>query len=139
MKEVLNKRERLELIDLLRKQLLYQTPKPVYYNASDSDPVCVDLRFIFTAHNRILELIHKARGWVMPEKAKKARMAEQKVKIRQVYADGQNFDFSTTTYGELVMMHEELTDVDDPDLQRFRAEIGKVLEDEVVGEARESN
>lgn len=133
MKEELNKRERLLLIDLLRRNLLYQTPKPVFEDSEAIDPKFVDLRFVFGQHQQILALIHKAGGWVMSDEDKQRGLDAQKAKIKQVYADGNNFDFSQQTYGELVMMYEELEGVDDLDLIRFRAEIKDVIADEIIG------
>lgn len=67
----LTKNERQELIDLLRKNFLYQQPAAAFSKddpAPDlSNPAFLVLRMIPGHWERMLELLHKAGGWVMPD------------------------------------------------------------------------
>lgn len=129
MKEELNRRERLELVDLLRKQLLYQTPKPIFRSEDDEHPAMVELRFIFPHYHRIKELLNKAGGWTMTVEDREKQTERQEALIKKCYADGTNYDFSEATYGELLMMLtelEELASTDEP-LIRFRQAVAEEL------------
>lgn len=123
----LNRNERQELVDLLRKNLLYQTPKPVFADPDDEQPTWVDLRMLFNHQQRILQLIHKAGGWVMPPDDKADLLRKHEEAARTAHGDGVNYDFSHLSYGDLVAMHTELEGVDEMAL--FRAAIGDAMQD----------
>ncbi len=123
----LNRKERQELVDLLRKNFLYQTPRPIFADNADEHPVWVDMRLLFGHQQRILALIHKAGGWVMPPEEQAKLLAKHEEKARRAHGDGVDYDFSHLSYGDLVQMHVELEGVDE--LAPFRKAVGEELEE----------
>jgi hypothetical protein len=130
----LNKKERLELVDLLRKNMVYQTPKPIFADVSDEHPTWVEMRFVFVHQQRILELLHKAGGWVLPPDDKQAILRKHEEKSREAFGNGVDYDLSHLSYGDLVEMLNELAVVKgDPALDRFREAIRAELKHQDEG------
>jgi len=121
----LDRKEYHELANLLRKNMLYQTPKPVFGDNEGDDPVWVDMRFVYRQQQRILELIIKHGGWTLPPDAKKKVLECHDKQAREAYGDGVDYDFSGLSYGELQQMFKELEGVEE--LIGFRKAIGEVL------------
>ena len=121
----LNRKERIELVNLLRKNMLYQTPRPVFADPDAAEPTHVEMRFVFHHQQRILELIHKAGGWVLCQEDRVALLRRHEEAARRAIGDGVDYDFSHLSYGDLVQMHEELTGIDE--LKDFRAAIGEAM------------
>lgn len=117
----LNRKERQELVDLLRKNFLYQTPRPIFADAGNEHPAWVDMRLLFEHQQRILQLIHKAGGWVLPPEERATLLAKHEENARRAHGDGVDYDFSHLSYGDLIAMHAELEGVDE--LAPFRAAI----------------
>jgi hypothetical protein len=65
----LNKPERWQLINLLRKNFLYQQARPVFENPDDKIPAHLILRMLPGDHMAMMQLIHKAGGWSPPKEA----------------------------------------------------------------------
>lgn len=122
----LNKKERLELVDLLRKNMLYQTPRPVFADASDEHPTHVDLRFVFPHQQRILQLLHKAGGWTLPKSEQENILRKHEEAARVAYGDGVDYDLSHLSYGDMLNMYRELEGVEE--LAPFRDAIKDALE-----------
>lgn len=118
----LSRKERQELVDLLRRNLLYQTPRPLFAEPGDEHPTWVDVRLVFAHQQRILQLIHRAGGWTLPPEEKKKVLMAHEERARVAYADGVDYDFTGLSYGELVAMYQELEGV--AELQQFRKAIG---------------
>ena len=129
----LNRKERAELVDLLRKNLIYQTPKPVFREHSDPHPTWVDLRFVFAHHQRILLLLHKAGGWTMPKDEKQKLLQKHEEEARTAHGDGVDYDFEHLSYGDLVAMHVELEGIEEMAL--FRRAISAEIAEYRKGEA----
>lgn len=110
----LNKKERLELIDLLRRNMIYQTPQPIFANEGDKEPSHVALRFVFLHQQRILVLLDKAGGWVMSPHEKKTVLKRHEESARVAHGDG-DYDLKPLEYGALVAMHEELEGIEEMD------------------------
>lgn len=127
----LNKAERQELVDLLRKNLLYQTPRPVFVNPDDEHPRWVDMRIVFEHQQRILALLHKAGGWVLPKDEQEKLLHQHEEAARRAHGNGIDYDFSHLDYGALVAMHAELKGIDD--LKDFRDAIAAELAEWQVG------
>lgn len=123
----LNRKEYRELVNLLRKNMLYQTPKPVFADQGDEQPTWVDLRFVFAHQQRILQLIHKHGGWVMPPDEKKKLLQKHEEAARVAYGDGVDYDLSHLTYGDMVAMHEELKHIDE--MVDFRKALAEAIAD----------
>lgn len=128
----LNRKERDELVDLLRKNLLYQTPKPVFRDNADAHPTWVDLRFVFTHQQRILLLLHKAGGWTMPKDEKQKLLQKHEEAARTAHGDGIDYDFEHLSYGDLVSMHTELEGIEEMAL--FREAIADEIAEYQKGE-----
>jgi hypothetical protein len=130
---LLNKRKRLankevkELVDLLRKNLVYQTPRPLFAALEDEHPTHVEVRMLFQHHQRILELLHKAGGWTLPPDEKAKVMARHEEAARVAYGDGVNYDLSHLSFGDLVGMHAELEGV--PEMKPFRDAIADAMKE----------
>lgn len=72
----LNKKERWELINLLRKNFLYQQARPVFENEDAKEPAFLIVRMLPHDHLAMMELIHKAGGW-SPSKEQLGRLAKE--------------------------------------------------------------
>lgn len=120
----LTRKERQELVDLLRKNMLYQTPKPVF-EGDASQPTFVDMRFVFGQQQRILELIVKACGWTLPPEEQEKILLRHEEMSRRAIGDGIDYDLSHLDYGALVSMHGELKGIEE--LAPFRKAIGEEL------------
>lgn len=124
----LSKPECQELVDLLRKNLLYQTPRPCFADESDPEPTWVQLKLIHKHYCRILELLHQTGGWVLPvEEQERMRCFESEIAAK-AYGDGENFDFSGLNYGDMVSMHRETAGI--PELEKFHNAIQKAYMDQ---------
>lgn len=118
MSKGLVKKERAELVDLLRKNLLYQIPKSIFANPDDDHPTHVEVRMVFSHQQRILQLIHKAGGWVMPPEDRQALLRRHEEAACTAHGDGTNYDFSHLAYGDLIAMHRELEGIEEMTLFR---------------------
>ncbi len=125
MSEALSSDENLELVDLLRRNLLYQTPRPIF-SGEDEQPSHVEMRLVFGHQQRILELINKAGGWVMKTEDRTEILRKHEAASRKAYGDGNDYDLGHLAYGDLVAMRDELTGVDE--MQPFRKAIEAELE-----------
>lgn len=123
----LNRREYRELVNLLRKNMLYQTPRPVFADSEDEKPTWVDMRFVFDHQQRILQLLHKHGGWTLPKSEKEKLLAKHEEAARRAYGDGISYDLSHLTYGEMVAMYQELLDIND--MIDFREAIREALQE----------
>lgn len=65
----LKEKERWTLINLLRKNFLYQQARPVFENPDDEQPAFLIVRMLPHDHLTMMTLIHKAGGWSPPKKA----------------------------------------------------------------------
>jgi hypothetical protein len=130
----LNKREQLELVDLLRKNLLYQTPQPRFANPDDDEPAHVSVRMVFQHYQRVLELCNKAGGWALPLCEKHKIFQQHEEASRAAHGNGVGYDFSHLNYGALVAMYIELEGIDDltPFREAIAAEIGSLDAREVL-------
>ena len=117
----LTRAERQELVDLLRKNILYQTPRPIFADVDDEHPMHVDLRFLFHHQQRILMLLHKAGGWILPPEEKEKLLKQHEEAARQAHGNGIDYDFSHLDYGSLVNMYTELEGIDE--MKNFREAI----------------
>lgn len=122
----LNRKEYRELANLLRKNMLYQTPRPVFADEEDDEPTWVDLRFVFKHQQRILQLLHKHGGWTLPPAEKEKLMRRHEEAARRAYSDGISYDLSHLTYGEMVAMYQELEGI--ADMKDFRDALGETLQ-----------
>ncbi len=123
----LNKKDSQVLVDLLRKNILYQTPKPIFSNIEDEHPTHVEMRFVFAHHLRVLKLIHKAGGWVLPEHAKVEIMKRHEQAARLAYGDGADYDLSHLSYGDMVAMFNELEGISE--MSEFRQALEEGIHD----------
>lgn len=121
----LNRKEYRELANLLRKNMLYQTPRPVFSSDEDDRPTWVDLRFVFDHQQRILQLLHKHGGWTLPKSEKDNLLRRHEERARAALGDGTDYDLSHLTYGEMVAMYRELDGINE--LAPFREAIGEAL------------
>lgn len=67
----LTRDERRELVDILRKNFLYQTPTAAWPNSDPNpdprNPAFLILRMLPGHWEQMMRLINKAGGWTMPE------------------------------------------------------------------------
>ena len=106
----LNKRERRELTNLLRRSLLYQQPKAGDDWPNDEEkPRDVLVKIKTPAYERIMELIRKAGGWDLGGDEKQALVEAHIERARRAYGDGDgNYDFTEMNHAELLGMWKEL-------------------------------
>lgn len=132
-KSGLSRKKNRELVDLLRRNLLYQTPRPFFASADDAVPVHVEVRMKPHHHERIIALIAEAGGWTLPPQEKKKLLEQHEAAARRAHGDGVDYDFSNLGYGDLVAMHTELEGV--TEMLPFR----EAIEDELKRQREERN
>lgn len=114
----------LNLIDCLRRQLLYQTPQPVF-KSGGSEPDYVLVKMKPLTYSVVMQLIAKAGGWTLPEEAKRELQTTSTERHKFAFGNGKEFNFTGLTLADLYAMYGELGIDDLPDdLTRFRIAIG---------------
>lgn len=82
-----------ELIDTLRKCLLYQTPRAEFQNPADEFPRFCHVKLPYKHWKLIMEIIGKAGGWTMPKEKREAfEKAAQAMADREAAIAGDEFD-----------------------------------------------
>jgi hypothetical protein len=132
---MLSRSEVNQLVDALRRQMLYQVPQPVFVDTpgagvpqklEEMEPDHLVLKMRPKAYIAIMQLIGKAGGWTLPEFEKAKMLKEHAARARAALADGRNYDFAKTTDDDLRVMYDELERV--PELADFR----RAVTDELI-------
>lgn len=127
----LTQQQVLNLVDALRRNLLYQTVQPVFLdgqNLDEPDHVIVKIRP--KSYEVIMNLIGKAGGWTLPAETKREIEAQSDARRRLAFGNGTDFNFAALTIGDLYAMYEELGVADLPDdLNRLRVAVGEEIKD----------
>ena len=126
-KKGLNRKEVRELTNLLRKNLMYQTPQPRFTNEDSDEPTHVTVNFVWPHYQRVLFLMHKAGGWILPPEERAKIMARHEKAARIAHGDGINYDLSHLDYGDLLSMHRELEGISE--MAPFRQAIEDALKE----------
>ena len=124
-KKGLNRKEVRELTTLLRKNLMYQTPQPIFTDPSADNPSHVTVTIVWPHYQRMIFLMRKAGGWVLPPDERAKVMARHEEQARVAVGDGINYDLSHLSYGDLLEMYAELDGV--TELAPFRQAIEDAL------------
>lgn len=123
----LSRRERRELVELLRRNLMYQTPRPVFASPDEDEPKWVQVRMLTHQHQRVLWLLDKAGGWTLSHEERTGLLDKYDKACRRAYGDGTNYNFSGLEFGDLVAMHSEMEGV--AELADFREAIEDALKE----------
>lgn len=122
MKNRPSKKEVYEIVDILKKNLSYQTAKPNFLLQDDNTPKSVNVEILFSHYNRLIEIINSVKGWILPPDEKEKIIKQHNNKAREAYETG---DLSKLNYGDLVQIHNELKDI--TELDSFRSAIKEEL------------
>lgn len=126
MSDGLNRKEMNELTNLLRKNLLYQTPQPFFENEADENPKWVGVRISGPHYLRVMELIGKVGGWVLSRDQRFAVYRQHEERARCAYGGGVDYDLSDVSFGDLAQMYTELEGIEE--MADFHQAIGEVLD-----------
>jgi hypothetical protein len=92
---MLNRKKTDRLVNLLRKQMLYQTATPIL---NGDKVVRVNVTMHAAAYAEIMQTITEAGGWVMPEEDREKLLASFAEKAKTV---GGGYDLTGWSAGEL--------------------------------------
>jgi hypothetical protein len=125
------------LVDLLRMNLLYQTPR-VEVPPGAVRPIAVHVRLLPGAYAEAMALIREHGGWDLTEDQRREVYRRHEQVTRRAMGDGVNYDLSDLSYGDLAQMWTELQSLgdleDDLALRAFRSAIGDELERQRAGQ-----
>lgn len=124
----LEHKEVAELVDVLRRQFIHQTPKPIFEELEPgpkATPKYMQLRMIPKAYYEMIRLIDKAGGWELDKEGRAKVAKDHEARARKAYGDGERFDFTGCTPGDLYEMYRDVDGV--KDFEKFRAAIGEAI------------
>jgi hypothetical protein len=121
---MLDEEDMTALVDLLRRNLLYQTAE-LLIAPGEKDPHEVSIRFMPPDFYKILELIKKAGGWDLTEE-QKIQLEQQQLRHLEASIEDGLIDLESIDVGSLLHIIEMSTR--DPD----GAEINKMARTELI-------
>lgn len=124
----LGRRKIDRLIDLLRMNLLYQTPRV----EGDDAPRAIHVRLLPAAYAETMALIREHGGWDLSGEQRRDVYRRHEAAAKKAMGDGRDYDLSGLEYGDLAQMWTELDSLGDLSgdlaLSAFRTAIGDELE-----------
>jgi hypothetical protein len=109
----LSRKQSQELVDVLRKSFLYQTPVPIFAKPEDELPSLVQLKMPRGLFERMITIIRMVGGWTLPPEVKVSMLKAHEEAARRALNNGTDYDFSHLEYGELVHMVEETKGIEE--------------------------
>ena len=97
----LNRKQVERLVNTLRRNLLYQTPRTVFAGGAPSH---IAVAFLPESYSELMDLIREAGGWTLPPQAKEAIIRHHETLART--ASG-TYDLGAMSQGDLYTMHAE--------------------------------